>query len=1070
MGSVFARITRLRSDRPRILTARPPFQLALLFSLLTPWLASAAEQAEEFVKGLQDRGLHDLAQEYLEGLKTSPLANDATKRQVPYLRGVALIEQSRQSTDPSARNRLLDEARKELEQFAEANPQNVEGAEAQLQLATVQMTRGQEFIAQAVQLPKEPAYDSQRKDLGRDARLRFAEARDTYQRAETTYSKELEKLPPATESDELEEKGSRRQELRSRVAQLRFLAAQTQFEAAQSYPPEADEFRKLNEAAAAELSAVYDEFSRLLVGLYARLYEGRSYQAIGNYQLAMGCYEEILGKINALPAFQKLVAATIRRKAEVLIAQGKFDEAIEACNACLSDANSDEQRQAEWVAVRFRLAEALSRNAQASAADTTENRKFTIEAREAYRLVAKSPGEFQLAARAASTASTAGNSRKSGDKAKGPAAESNEGPKTFQAAYDLGKEALSSYNAAKLAIPSAERNNPPAVPELKAQMEDGKDEARRCFTIATALVEDDTDPKLINEVRYFLCWLYWEAEDYYRAAILGEFLARRFPDLPAASSAAKISMASYERLANLAVSTSNHKDRGDFEAGRMAKMAELIARRWPGTEAADSAFGVLVTFAIRSGKTDDAEKMLQQASAQSRPRLELLLGNALWRKYLELSLANDGKAPDEEALAKAREAAIKYLHSGFEAAKNESPMSEAGATAGLFLAQAMLSDGNYADAIELLEDKKTGPLSLIEQKHAAAANPPFAIDVYKSALRAYVSVTPPQEKKAMSTMQALEQVVRASGGDDAKTNEQLTRIYIGMGVALQKQMDDLRAAGKQREANRVADAFAKFLDRISTEQQNASWPVRVWLAQTYSALGTHQPKSSAVQPGVLSKAARENLSKSRDAYQKLVDEATTNPKLPPSDTAVLAAKLQLGECLRSLGQYQEALDTFSSILNEKENSLEVQRAAALAYQERGQREDPKWFENAIHGGVMLKSTGQNRIWGWLKISKATARPARTDERFRDAFFESRLNVAKCRYLAAMKLEGDARQQDLVKARQSIQSVAQLYPDLGGQKWKAEFDELMKQIQTAESENAADSKDNPAEAAATISGE
>ena len=269
----------------------------------------------------------------------------------------------------------------------------------------------------------------------------------------------------------------------------------------------------------------------------------------------------------------------------------------------------------------------------------------------------------------------------------------NDEPKTFQAAYDLGKEALSSYNAAKLAIPSAERNNPPAVPELKAQMEDGKDEARRYFQLAAALVEDDTDPKLVNEIRYFLCWLYWEAEDYYRAAVLGEFLARRFPDLPTARSAAKISMASYERLANLAVSASNNKDRGDFEAGRMAKMAELIARRWPGTEDADSAFGVLVSFAIRSGKTDDAEKLLQQASAQSRPRLELLLGNALWASISSSRNSDEGKAPDAEVLAKAKETAVKYLHSGFEAAKKESPMSEAGATAGLYLVQAMLSDG-----------------------------------------------------------------------------------------------------------------------------------------------------------------------------------------------------------------------------------------------------------------------------------------------------------------------------------------------------------------------------------------
>ena len=40
--------------------------------------------------------------------------------------------------------------------------------------------------------------------------------------------------------------------------------------------------------------------------------------------------------------------------------------------------------------------------------------------------------------------------------------------------------------------------------------------------LATSLVDDDTDAKLVNEARYFLCWLYWESQDYYRAAVLGE--------------------------------------------------------------------------------------------------------------------------------------------------------------------------------------------------------------------------------------------------------------------------------------------------------------------------------------------------------------------------------------------------------------------------------------------------------------------------------------------------------------------------------------------------------------------
>src|SRR4029078_8123306 len=110
--------------------------------------AFAVEPAAEFVKGLQARGLHALALDYLEEMKTSPLANDALRRQIPYLRGEALIEQSRQSPDPATRTKLLDEARQELERFAESNPHSIDGAEAQLQLATVQMTRGQELVSQ----------------------------------------------------------------------------------------------------------------------------------------------------------------------------------------------------------------------------------------------------------------------------------------------------------------------------------------------------------------------------------------------------------------------------------------------------------------------------------------------------------------------------------------------------------------------------------------------------------------------------------------------------------------------------------------------------------------------------------------------------------------------------------------------------------------------------------------------------------------------------------------------------------------------------------------------------------
>lgn len=1022
--------------------------LSLAFFTLLPTAASGVEQAEEFVRGLQARGLNELALEYLEGLKTSPLANDSIKKQISYLRGVALVDQSRQASDPAIRNRLLDEARKELIGYADANPNSVQGADAQLQLATVQMTQAQQIMDESAKLPADKTYDAQRRKLGRDARVQLSDAREILQRAEDTYSKELDKLPPPAGDEPREEAGTQRQKYRGKVAQLRYLAAQTQFDSAKTYPPQADEFKKLHKTAAEELSAIYEEFgnANAVIALYAHLLEGRCYQALGESSMAMGCFEDISRAPNVDP-FRKLIAAALERKAEELIGQQKYDDAIQACNACLKDANNDEETQGEWLGVRYQLAVALAKKSDAASPSSPEQRRLRSEARDIYRLVAKSPGEYQVAARAAVATKAAD------DAADSPKTAKKDDAKNFQGAYDAGKEALAGYNAAKQALPSAEKNNPAAVPDLKVQMDRAKEEARHHFQLAASMVESDTDLKQVNEVRYFLCWLYWEGNDFYRAAVLGDFLARRYPDHPAAGSAAKISMAAFDRLHNLALAAN---DKGEFEARQTAQMAEFIVRRWPGSDDADAAFSVLVGSAIRTGKVEEAEKMLQQASKETQPRLELMLGNALWVRYLEASQNASATAPNADAIAKLETSAVKYLHSGFETAKKESPISDAGATAALYLLQSQLNDGSYSEAITTLEDKTAGPLALIAKEHAAASKPQYTVEAYKAALRAYVSVSPPQEKKAMTMMDSLEKLVGTEGGD--KSTEQLNRIYMGLGVALQKQIEELRNAGKQKDATRVSNSFAKLLDRIKPPEGDTSWPTRAWLAQMYYTVGSSDPsvRRSGSDPEHISKQAKDYLTKSRDAYQGLLEEVTKNPKFAPSEGAVLAAKLQLGEAYRALGQYDKALDTFYDILQKKEMSIEVQRAAAMAYQERGQNEDYKYFDSAVGGGYKPKEGDHNLVWGWAKISQVTAQAGKTKPEFMEAFYEARLNISKCRYLSAMKQKDEARKEQLAKALQSIRSFSLLYPDLGGTRWKPEFEQLRKDI---ESEQEPDKKES-----------
>jgi hypothetical protein len=137
---------------------------------------------------------------------------------------------------------------------------------------------------------------------------------------------------------------------------------------------------------------------------------------------------------------------------------------------------------------------------------------------------------------------------------------------------------------------------------------------------------------------------------------------------------------------------------------------------------------------------------------------------------------------------------------------------------------------------------------------------------------------------------------------------------------------------------------------------------------------------------------------------------------------------------------------YSAVLKEKESWLAVQYAAAMTYQQRGEAGAAKWLERAIYGGYRLKSTGKNRIWGWLKLAQVADRAARSNAKYRDTFFEARLNAARCRYLVGLKSEGAAREQHFATAMQNIRSMEQLYPNMGGERWKQEFDQLRSQIQ------------------------
>ena len=192
-------------------------------------------------------------------------------------------------------------------------------------------------------------------------------------------------------------------------------------------------------------------------------------------------------------------------------------------------------------------------------------------------------------------------------------------------------------------------------------MEQGETDARRNFRLATTLVDDDIDTKLLNEVRYFLCWLYWESEDYYQSAVLGEFLARRYPDHPAASAAAKLSMASFERLYQQAAVAGADQKATEFEARRMARDGRVhhppLARQQRCRRRLRRVGQLRHPLRQHRRSPKAARASLRFVAAAARAAV----GNAMWGRYLEHMQSDAAARPDEATLNQLKESAVKFL-------------------------------------------------------------------------------------------------------------------------------------------------------------------------------------------------------------------------------------------------------------------------------------------------------------------------------------------------------------------------------------------------------------------------
>ena len=988
--------------------------------------AARAELADEFLARLRDRGWHDTALEYIDQAADDPLATPAFLNKRQYERAITLSTLARQTTREKKRQALLVEAATAFQQFADQQTDSPLQLQALATAGNVYTELALYANNKAEKLPD--AARAERKQLNQQARDYLDRAKQPLESLQSLSAERIESLPKAAARQKSSRPGLSRQALEGKQAEAKFLLAKLEFEKARTHEPDSRARKQSLKTATKAFEKIYNEYEDKLVGFYGRFYQGRCLQTSGDIKGALKCYLSIVDQPPIPnPDFRRLVSRTVRHRAECHVAGEDYETAIKECRDWLNESISAEVTQPDWLAVSYQLANIYE--AQAAEASGADAKRLRGEARKLYREIARNPGEFQRDAKAKMALSSSGR-------------ENTVVVNTFEEAFAAGEDALEQMNSAKLAARLAKENNPDSVESLTQQAAAEQSAALAYFLQATRLADRLTEPDELATARYYLCWLYWETGRYEDAAVIGEFVSRRYSDSKHAAGAANLALASYERLYNAAKAA---KEPFDFEAESLASVARLLVLRWPETPEATAALNLLINVALRDNKLPEAEQLLGQLPPSRRAGAELRLGGAFWSRYLRASGKNAAESADEAQTLKAK--AGELLARGYQTLESKANVTSAEATGVLYYVQFLLADGRANDAVEAIENASVGPLALIENQSSAASRPEFKQEAYKVGLRAYVSAEPPQREQAQAMMTALESAI--GEGDDA--GQKVINLYVSLGLQLQQQIRSLSDAGQADKARSVATSFEDLLARV-TERAGAAdnWKVQSWIAQTNLQLGQ----------GLSGEDAQAYYGKAEHAYRALLDRAAQEPKFAPSPVSVLATKKKLADCLLAQEKFSDAFKQYALILKGKPNMLELQQSAAAALQQWGEQEqDAKRLEEAIRG-AMPQANKKNLVWGWLRLAAIADQAKRKAEkqadgqpdasgrvaRYQDLFFKARFHVAQSRFAAAKLANGATRQKQLSKARQSLASMQRLYPDLGGPKWQAAYEKLIQQLE------------------------
>ena len=1032
---------------------RPALIMALILLVHCAGWAAAEEPAKSFLDALRDRGYYDIALDYLTTAEKNPAVPASFKEILVYEKAATLIQGAHLERDPATRERQLDEAQQALSRFVKVQPEHLFAMAARNQLGNVMMERARSRVQRTKNMAS-----AEQQPLLKQARDLYTEGGKVFTTLADELRTKLKTYPAALDEKTDAQKIEERDRYRQDFLQAQLFAAIAREEMADTMPANSKERTQALNTAAEEYKKFHENYRTRAAGWYARMYQGRCMQKLGKDKDASALFDEVLTQDSTDDAFRAIVLKAMALAVESWMQQQRFAVILDRAGKMIESARPTEERSDEIMTLRFYVAKAAKSYADQLKAKNPRDpdiRKHLAEGRKYATYLTRVTGAHQEAARRLLIDFTGGDAE--------PMARAE--PKSFADAKNAAKDAIDAVQLANLLV----RNLPgrlssaksPEQEQLQKQLDDAKQqvtrgqaEARQYCRLALQLAGNDTEIADLNLVRYLLCYLLYSDKSYFDAVVLGEFLARRYPDSPHARACAKIALAGYVNL-----HTESDADDKSFEEQKVVSLGDYIVSKWPDQPEADEAFNTLIPFMIRAGKLRQAQDYLGKIPTDSpqRSSAELKTGQALWASYLDSSkqIRNwesgfesppDGTdlAARKQELDELKSKARQTLQAGIDRMRKNSEVSRALLTAVLSLAQICVDTSEPGKAVELLEDTKIGPLTLVEKNDPAAVDDVVAEETYKTALRAYISSlgAGSDAKATIGKARKIMEALKKRAGDNSQGPQRLVGVYVALARDLQRQMEIAEAVTKKT----LGEGFETFLTEVAADATELN--VMNWVGDTYLGMGeAFGGGAKAVTP-----QAKGYFVNAIETYQKILEKGKSDQDFLPPQMAA-AVQIKLARAKKGTGDYIAAMNILEQILKATPTMLPAQIEAARIYQEwggmgKGQHEN---YVRAIVGARPDKAkNNRNTIWGWGEIARMTANNAQ----FKEQFYDARYNLALCRYQFAVAQDNaEKKKEQLQRAKSDIALTAGLYPELGGDEKKKQFDGLLRNIQKAIGESA-----------------